>query len=302
MLTTVLRAFEETARAGSIRKASQSLGLAPSSVSRSVAVLEHEMGTRLLERRAGGVALTHAGELVAAYARSVLLDYDSLRADLDDVRGTQRRLVRIVLVESVASYGPIGAIAKFTEKYRSVSFQLRLVPAPRVVEAVRQDQCEIGLAFCAEAAPDITILARVPEPIMLAVPIGIELAGTADLRAIAGLRLALPDTDFGIRRIFDRACARAGVQIAPVLTSNVFETLRDFVRCGAGAAILPMRAIARAALAGELRAIALDDPPFRDATIDVVVLRKRRLPRVVKAFADILIAQIQSQKGGSHGP
>lgn len=295
MFNTVLRAFDETARAGSIRKASQALGVAPSSVSRSIAVLEHEMGTKLLERRPGGIALTHAGELVAEYARGALLDYDSLRADLDDRRGTQRRLLRVVLVESVASYGPIGAIAKFMEKYRTVSFNLRLVPAPRVVEAVRQDQCDIGLAFCAEPAPDIAILARVPEPIMLAVPAGHALAGPVDLRALTGLRFALPDIDFGIRRIFDRACLRAGVQIAPVLTSNVFETLRDFVRCGAGAAILPMRAIARAARAGELKAVALDDAPFRDATIDVVVLRKRRLPRVVKAFADMLTVEIQAR-------
>ncbi|HEY3776848.1 MAG TPA: LysR family transcriptional regulator [Rhizomicrobium sp.] len=295
MFNTVLRAFEETARAGSIRKASQSLGVAPSSVSRNIAVLEHEIGTKLLERRAVGIALTHAGELVAAYARSVLLDYDSLRADLDDMRGTQRRLLRIVLVESVASYGPIGAIARFSEKYRAVSFNLRLVPAPRVVEAVRQDQCEIGLAFCAEPAPDITILARVPEPIMLAVPAAHALSSPVGLRELTGFRLALPDADFGIRQIFDRACARAGVQITPVLTSNVFETLRDFVRCGAGAAILPRRAIARAARAGELKAIPLEDTPFRDATIDVIVLRTRRLPRVVKAFADILIAQIRAQ-------
>jgi DNA-binding transcriptional LysR family regulator len=295
MFHTVLRAFEETARAGSIRKASQSLGVAPSSVSRNIAVLEHEIGTKLIERRAGGVSLTHSGELVAAYARSVLLDYDSLRADLDDMRGTERRLVRIVLVESVASCGPIGAIAKFTEKYRSVSFNLRLVPAPRVVEAVRQDQCEIGLAFCAEPAPDIQVLARVPEPIMLAMPAGHALSSPVDLRELAGLRLALPDIDFGIRQIFDRACACAGVQITPVLTSNVFETLRDFVRCSAGAAVLPMGAIARHLRAGELRAVALSDAPFRDATIDVVVLRKRRLPRVVKAFADILIAEIKAQ-------
>jgi DNA-binding transcriptional LysR family regulator len=295
MFYTVLRAFDETVRAGSIRKASESLGVAPSSVSRSIGVLEREMGTRLLARSAGGAAPTHAGRLVADYARAVLLDYDSLRADLDDMRGTQRRLLRLVLVESVASYGPIGAIAKFLERYRAVSFNLRLMPAPRVIEAVKQDQCDIGVAFCAEPMPELSVLARVPEPIVLAVPVTHGLSGTVDLRAVAGLSLAVPDTDFGVRRILDRACARAGVQISPVLTSNVFETLRDFVRAGSGAAILPLRAVARQARAGELKVVVLAEPPFRDATIDVVVLRKRRLPRIVKAFADMLIGEIRSE-------
>jgi len=295
MFYTALRAFDETARAGSIRKASEALGLAPSSVSRNIAVLEREMGTRLLARGAGGVALTHAGRLVADYARAVLLDYDSLRADLDDMRGTQRRLLRLVLVESVAAHGPIAAVARFAEKYRSVSFDVQLLPAPGVIEAVKQDRCDIGVAFCTEPAPDLSVLAHIPEPIMLAVPNTIALSGPVELRALAGLRLAVPDMGFGVRRIFDRACAREGVQIAPVLSSNVFETLRDFVRCGAGAAILPLRAVARQARAGEMQAVSIADAAFRETTLDIIVLRKRRLPRVVRAFADMLIAEIGAE-------
>jgi DNA-binding transcriptional LysR family regulator len=290
-----LRAFDETVRSGSIRKASEALRVAPSSVSRSIAVLEREMGTALLARSAAGVSLTHAGTLVADYARAVLQDYDSLRADLDDMRGTQRRLLKIALVESVASYGPIGAIARFSEKYPSVSFNLRLMPAPQIIDAIRKEQFDIGVAFCAESAADIAILANVPEPIMLAVPPGHELAraGSLQLTDVAGLALALPDLDFGVRRIFDRACARAGLAPKPVLTSNVFETLRDFVRSGAGVAILPMRAIARQEQSGDLAAVALEDAAFRNTTIDIVV-RRRRLPRVVKAFVDVLVAEIKS--------
>jgi DNA-binding transcriptional LysR family regulator len=247
MLHGILRAFDETVRRGSIRKASESLRLAPSSVSRSIAVLEREIGTPLLTRSSAGISLTHAGTLVAEYAHSVLHDYDSLRSDLNDMRGTQRRLIKLALVESAASYGPIRAMARFSETYPSVSFNLRLMPAPRITDAVRNEPYDIGVAFCAEPAADLTVLASVPEPIMLAVPSEHELAGarTVQLDDLVGLRLALPDVDFGIRQIFDRACARSKLSIEPVLTSNVFETLRHFVRSGAGVAILPMRAIVR---------------------------------------------------------
>jgi DNA-binding transcriptional LysR family regulator len=39
-----LRAFDETVRSGSIRKASEVLGVAPSSVSRHIAILERKLG------------------------------------------------------------------------------------------------------------------------------------------------------------------------------------------------------------------------------------------------------------------
>jgi DNA-binding transcriptional LysR family regulator len=121
-------------------------------------------------------------------------------------------------------------------------------------------------------------------------------ATQVELREIAMLALALPGADFGVRQILDRASAAAGLQLQPVLSSNVFETLRDFVRLGAGAAILPMRAIAQREGAEDLRMIPLVGAAFRDATIDIIVLRKRRLPRVVKAFVEHLIQEIAAPR------
>lgn len=289
-----LRAFVETVRAGSIRKASEVLRVAPSSVSRHIAILENEMGTALFIRRAGGVELTHAGRLVAEYAESVLVNYDTLRTDLNDMRGTQRRLLRLTLVESVASYGPINAVSKFFAKYPTVSFNVRLLPAPRVTEAVIQGQCDIGVSFCSQPDPQLITLTRIPEPIVLVVPPDHPLASDSEVQLadVKAMPLALPDVDFGIRQIIDRASAERGIRLTPVLTSNVFGTLRDFVRGGSGVAILPSRAVALDVQAGNLKSIPLLDPIFSDATIDVLVLRKRRLPRIVKLFVDILIADI----------
>ncbi len=272
------------------------MNVAPSSVSRQIAVLEREMGTTLFERRSGGMSLTHAGELVAEYARAVLVDYDTLRTDLNDLRGAQRRLLRIALVESVASFGPIAAVRRFRERFTEVSFNLRLLPAPRVTEAVLKDQCDLGMAFNAEPHPDITKLASVSEPIVAALTPGHALAGAPAiaLEALTDQPLALPDADFGVRRMLDRAAAVGGVRLQPVLTSNTWETLREFVVSGSGCSVMPMRAVAREARSGRLKIVPLADAPFRESTIDVIVLRRRRLPRVVKAFADVLIEEVSA--------
>jgi DNA-binding transcriptional LysR family regulator len=293
---SVLRAMEETARQGSIRKASDSLGVAPSSVSRSIAILEREMGTSLFDRSAGGVELTYAGRLVADYARAVLLDYDTLRADLDDRRGTQRRLLKLALVESVTSHGPVAAASKLLERFHAVSFDVQVMPAPRVVEAVREGRCDIGIGFCAEPDPELLTLASVPEPIVLAVRPDHAWKNTAriELGALTGLALAVPGFEFGVRRILDRASAAAGVALTTVLTSNDFEILRGFARSGAGAAILPQRAVLQDRARGHLKIVPLAGTAFRDTTIDIVVLRKRRLPRIVRAFADVLIQEIRA--------
>lgn len=299
MFSGSLRAFDEAVRAGSIRKASEKLGVAPSSVSRHIAILEQQIGTPLFHRRAGGIELTPAGKLVADFARSVLLEYDTLRTDLDDFRGMQRRLLRVALVESVAHSGPINAIAAFLDRHQTGSFNVRLMPAPQVMEAVREGNCDVGVTFCAEADPAIVTMARVQEPIVLVVHAGHKLAAAArvDLRDIADLPVALPDSDFGVRQILDRECAVNGFRLAPALSSNVFETLRDFVRLGAGVAILPLRAVSRREGIEELRIIPLVGSMFSEATVDVIVLRKRRLPRITKVFVEMLIQEITRTEG-----
>lgn len=293
MFPSELRAFYAVAQSGSIRKASELLDIAPSSVSRKIALLEQQIGTVLLERTSTGVRLTHAGSQVAEYARSVVFDYDTLRADLNDARGSRRKLVRIEMVESIVSGGLVEAVAAFREKFDAVSFRLTMVPAPQVIEDVQRGECEVGLTFCCPPHADIVRLASIPEPIILVVPVDHALAhaGKASLSDLEGLRLALPDVTFGVRRTFDRAIQEAGLMdaVAPVVTSNSFEALRDFVRCGAGVAILPYRAILRESTHKWLKSVPIDHPSFINTTVDVIALRKHRPPRIVNSFIELLV-------------
>ena len=67
--SAALKYFLEVARAGSIAEASQRLNIAPSAISRQISKLEAEIGVALFERRARGMNLSAAGELLAAHAR-----------------------------------------------------------------------------------------------------------------------------------------------------------------------------------------------------------------------------------------
>src|SRR5437899_5958275 len=66
--TTFVRVVE----AGGFTRAAEAIGLPPSSVSRSVAKLERELGVTLLERTTRKVALTEAGKAFFERAREAL--------------------------------------------------------------------------------------------------------------------------------------------------------------------------------------------------------------------------------------
>lgn len=302
ILPAGLATFHAVAQAKSLRKASIKLGVEPSSVSRQIAILERQMGTKLLERTSTGVLLTHAGALLDEYAKGVLLDFESLRADLDDQRGSRRRLIRLVTVESIVSSGPLLAVARFREKFDGVAFKVSVMPASAVIDAVVQGDCDIGLAFCAQPNPEVLTLASVAEPIILAVPADHEWAGAHSIHIgeLSRHPLALPDVSFGVRGLFERACVEANVTINPVLVSNDFEALREFVLSGSGLAVLPARAIARERANDLLVPVPIAVKELSDTTVDVIV-SKRRLPRIVRLFAQELSTTIETLAGNWSG-
>lgn len=295
MFPDPMRAFQSVVKTGSIRKAGDTLGLAPSSVSRQIALLERQMGTSLFTRSINGLELTYAGQLVANYSDVVVLGFDSLRSDLNDIKGSQR-LIRLMMVESVVSAGPAQAIAEFGNKFENVHFEFEIVPAPAVIDAVHNLRCDVGITFCAESDGLIDIIAQVPEPQVAIVPWGHPL-GKLDhmpLAELARCPVALPTRDFGVRRIFDRACAEMDITIRPRLQSNSFEALRDFVRSGVGIAVLPRRAAVREAESRRAHCVPLLGSAFGDSTLDLITYRQQRTPRLVRLFIETLRASIES--------
>jgi DNA-binding transcriptional LysR family regulator len=299
MIPGALRIFYETVRLGSIRKAGLELGLASSSVSRQIALLERQIGTQLFTRTARGMEVNHAGELVAEFARTVVLDYDALKEDIDDYHGGRRAHLRIATVESLVGAGPSAAIAEFGRTFPRVTYELFRMPSPQVVEAVLAADVDMGLTYAPEPNAKLRTLARISEPLLLLMPDtdgngggAAEQRSEVTLDALAGLRLALPSADFGMRRLIDQAAGHAGLAFETILESDSFETLRTFVADGGGATVLPSRA-----LAGKdnsrISAFEIADERLETKTIDLVVLGKRRLSRVMRLFVETLRKQLE---------
>jgi DNA-binding transcriptional LysR family regulator len=288
-----LRYFHDVCSSGSIRKTSDRLGISPSTISRQILILEREVGTELLQRSAAGVIPTAAGEHVAAYARMVVLDYDTLRSDLDDLKGSGRALIKIAAIESVIAAAPMDVIAAFQARHPQVSFRSLSLTASAVAEAVRSGACDIGITYGLAPDPELLVAAQVDQSLVLAVPPGHPLAlePVIQVEHLRDLPLAVHEADHGIRRILDRACRAKGFTVSPVLTSSSLEVLREFVRRGLGAAVMTLGGVESDARRGEMVAVPIHEPAF-DGRLVLIVRQGRRLSRIHRAFVDSLAEQL----------
>ena len=100
-----LHHFEEVvaiAERGSMRAAARHLQIAQPALTRSLAVLERELGAPLFERRARGVVATPLGEAFVARARSILTEIRRTREEVEQLRGAGTGTVTVGL--SIAAH------------------------------------------------------------------------------------------------------------------------------------------------------------------------------------------------------
>lgn len=88
----LLRAFEATARTGSMRRAAEDVGVSHTVVSRHVRNLEHWMGQKLVEAGPRGVELTPQGEALYEAVGRAFLIIANATADMRPVKATALRI------------------------------------------------------------------------------------------------------------------------------------------------------------------------------------------------------------------
>ncbi|QHI99712.1 LysR family transcriptional regulator [Xylophilus rhododendri] len=289
-----LRYFMEVVRSGSVTAAAERLNVAPSAVSRQIARLEQELDCLLFERRARGMALNAAGELLAAHARRSTQEIERVTQDIQALRGLQSGLVRLAATEGFASLLPVQ-IARFRERFPHIRFSLELPPRGEVPRLVREGEADIGVTLSSVSERGIQVELRLPAPIMAVVPPGHELARHRQLTLaqLAGYPLALPGPETTLRQLFDIACSRQGLAPEPALLSRTLEGLLAFAAAGGGVTLCGETALRPYVEDGSLIAIALRDREMTERHFEVQTLAGRTLPPACRAFLDHLQRGLQ---------
>ncbi|SNT10338.1 DNA-binding transcriptional regulator, LysR family [Streptosporangium subroseum] len=116
-----LREFEER---GTLAAVAAALGYSPSTISQQLALLEKEVGARLLDKAGRGVRLTDAGHLLAQHARVLLSAAEAAEADLAALSGDIRGTVRAGGLQSAARRLLIPAVARMKADHPQVRVEI----------------------------------------------------------------------------------------------------------------------------------------------------------------------------------
>lgn len=282
-----IRIYLAVHRYGSIRAASDQLGLAPSVVSRQIADLEAQLGVTLFERSSKGVRLTDAGNLVLEHARHVVEEAGFLQEQLADLRGIQQRNIRIHCGEGFLADFIRNGLAGFIADSPHVRYELLIGSTDTVVAALANGESDIGIAYNPPVTGSVRSIVSAVHPLCVVMPPGHPLADLPRVRLADCLAhpLALLPRGHGTTDLLARVASDSGLALAPQLMTTSIDALRRFVTAGLGLAFLPRASVAMDLAEGAAVVRELADLALLGATAHLMVRARRRLPASVAQLA-----------------
>nr|WP_204117265.1 LysR family transcriptional regulator [Paraburkholderia sp. C35] len=122
-----LRLFCEVARRLSFVAAAHEFGSSQTHVSKRIALLEKNLGVKLLHRTTRRVSLTTDGETVHRWARAILQDVDSMRDDLSSLRVNPKGSLRISSSQRLGRSHITPIVSLMKKRYPELEIWLELV-------------------------------------------------------------------------------------------------------------------------------------------------------------------------------
>ena len=289
-----LRYFLEVARTGSISEASERLHVATSAISRQIAKLEHDVGAPLFERTPRGMALSEAGEILAAYARRSALEADQVLADVHGVHALHRSTVKLASSEGFARDFLPAAIIGFRERHPGVRFRLDVSGPAAATQRVRDGAVDLAVTYSLGPEQGIKVEYSQRQPIYALMADSHPLAGRDDvaLAELLAYPLALMDEGTTIRRLFDVCVALEGLDFEPAFVSNYSGALQSFAQLGGGVTLVGPLTVRRRLGPDRLAMVPIRDPELSRRSVQIQSMARRTLPAAVRAFLAHLIAEI----------
>ena len=118
-----METFYHVVKAGSFTKAEDVLNKSQSTLSRTVALLEQQLGHRLLKRQIKGLILTRKGEEVFQTAQRMVMDVGAMKTNLDEKTGMMGR-IRLSTTYAVWNYILLEPILEFNRLYPDILFDV----------------------------------------------------------------------------------------------------------------------------------------------------------------------------------
>jgi DNA-binding transcriptional LysR family regulator len=286
-------AFARVVHDGSFTAAAKALGLPKSSVSRSVAQLEQDLGARLLHRTTRKLHLTDAGSAFYERVARALTDIDEATNVASDTQAQPRGLVRVTAPLDIGVWALAGVVSRFVKKQSTIRVEVSL--SNRQVDLVAE-----GFDLAVRAGPirDQSLIARrvgTVEAGLYAASHWVKKNGlptsVSDLSKFDNI-VFRPLQGQGTYTLVTGDGRKEEVAVTGRLSADDLSFVKKSALAGAGIGLIPEFLCAREWMSGKLVRVLPEWSLGGGAELSIVYPSARFLPQRVAVVRDFLVAEL----------
>jgi DNA-binding transcriptional LysR family regulator len=287
-----IRAFVQTARAGTMSAAARELDVSVALLSKRIARLENHLGTRLFHRTTRRLTLSDPGREYLERSRRILAEIEDAESALAGMQSEPRGELRLSASVSFGRKHVVPLVAEFLARFPKLRINLEL--ADNYADVVGSG---LDLAIRIGTLTDSSLMARRLAPnhrVICATPDYLARYGTPqtpeELRAHNCLVLRYPGSSLN-EWPFQGNDGLRSVRIDGNFDTNNGEGLVEALLAGVGLSMQSTWNVSDELRSGTLQAV-LQDFTAPDVSIHAVYPPTRNVSPKVRAFIDALIERI----------
>lgn len=262
-----LESLVAIADSGSFSRAAIVLNLAQPSLSRQMALLEQDLGQRLLVRTGRGVSLTPAGETFITYARDILDTARRGRDAMHDLDQEPSGRVIVGMPPRVALAVSAPLIRSFRARFPRAVITVLEGLSLSLRESLVAGRMDLALLFDPPPSPQLSCETLTREPLLLVAPPKSRLPARVSLSALTAYPLVLPSAPNAIRSLLDDSLGPKGISLNVLAEVGSVQTVLALVTEGIGCTVLPESALAARPGADRLPHASLGPPAIRNTLV-----------------------------------
>ena len=284
-----LKLYCDVVRLRSFSRAAAANGITQSAASQSIQQLEGELDVPLLDRSRRPLVATKAGRVFFDACRGLIQGFDKARADLLASKQRVDGTVRVAAIYSVGLHDMSRHMQPFMSAHPQARVLLECLHPHKVVEAVLNDEADLGVLSYPTANRSLAVLPLRSEPMVLVTHPSHRLAKRklVEPRDLSGEKFVAFDRDLAVRRAIDRALRQHGVKVDVVMEFDNVETIKQAIGIAAGVSILPRPTVVMESGMRTLATVPLALPGLA-RPIGIIYRRGKQMPPAVSRFIEVL--------------
>lgn len=255
-----LEYFVAVAEQGSFSRAAVLLNLAQPSLSRQIALLEKELGQRLLARTGRGVSLSEAGTALLTHAKVMLGAAAQAKFEIREMRSDPSGRVVVGLPHRVAHGLCIPLIQRFRQAFPNALISVVEGLSLSLREGLIDGRIDVGLLFDPAPTPLLKYETLLRERLILVAPARHRLPAQISLTALKDFPMVLPSSPNPIRNLVDAVLLPRKISLNIVAEVGAVQSAISLVETAMACSILPESALHLSANARKLTHAAIGPP------------------------------------------